>query len=134
MNLKNEIRMEGLTLTVADVKHSSDYYGALGFSLEWDASPAFAMLRMGGPNGTTLGLLAHAEAAKEGTKKIGDLEARGIHVELSTDNLDGLYEELIGRGVTIDVPPHDEPWERSMTALDPDGYSVEFSEGRRGKS
>jgi len=29
-------------------------------------------------------------------------------------------------------PPHDEPWERSMAAFDPDGYTVEFAQGRRG--
>ena len=92
------------------------------------------MLRMGGQNGTTLGLLSHTEAAKEGTQQMGNLEARGIHVELSTDNLDELYHELIASGIKIDILPHDEPWERSMTACDPDGYSVEFSEGRRGKS
>ncbi len=28
---------------------------------------------------------------------------------------------------------HDEPWERSMTAFDPDGYSVEMAQGYRGK-
>ena len=59
-------------------------------------------------------------------------QARAIHVELSTDDLDGLYAELLAKGITIDVPPHDEPWERSMTAFDPDGYSVEFAQGRRG--
>ena len=31
-------------------------------------------------------------------------------------------------------PPHDEPWERAMTAFDPDGYAVEFSQGKRGKN
>lgn len=59
-------------------------------------------------------------------------QARGVHVELSTDHLDELYEELRARSVQIDVPPHDEPWERAMTILDPDGYSVEFAQGRRG--
>jgi ATP-dependent DNA ligase len=29
-------------------------------------------------------------------------------------------------------PPHEEPWERSMRAHNPDGYTVEFAEGRRG--
>jgi hypothetical protein len=60
-------------------------------------------------------------------------QARAVHVELSTDNLDDLYDELRTRGIRIDVPPHDEPWERAMTILDPDGYSVEFAQGRRGK-
>ncbi len=128
--MKNEIRMEGLSLTVVDVKKSSDYYIQLGFTLEWDATPAFAMLRLGT---STIGLLSFDEAKKEGIEKMSDLQARGIHVELSTDNLDALYTELIAKGVTIDIPPHDEPWERSMVAYDPDGYSVEFAEGYRGK-
>jgi hypothetical protein len=29
-------------------------------------------------------------------------------------------------------PPHEEPWERSMRVHDPDGYTIEFAEGRRG--
>lgn len=128
--MKNEIRMEGLSLTVADVKKSSDYYVQLGFTLEWDAVPAFAMLRLGT---STIGLLSFDEAKKEGVEETTALQARGIHIELSTDNLDALYTELIAKGITIDVKPHDEPWERSMVAYDPDGYSVEFSEGRRGK-
>jgi hypothetical protein len=31
--------------------------------------------------------------------------------------------------MTFHVPPHDEPWERVMTRLDPDGYSVEIAQG-----
>jgi hypothetical protein len=30
-------------------------------------------------------------------------------------------------------PPH-EPWERSMTAFDPDGYAVELAQGKRGQN
>ena len=41
--------------------------------------------------------------------------------------------ELIASG-KLSSAPHDEPWERSMTALDPDGYSVEFAQGHRGRN
>ncbi|MGA2707867.1 MAG: VOC family protein [Steroidobacteraceae bacterium] len=129
-----KVRMEGLTLTVADVKRSIDYYtNQLGFLLEWDAAPQFALLRIGGPDGGTLGLLHWGVARKEGALEMNAMQARAIHVELSTDDLDALYAELLAKGVRIDVPPHDEPWERSMTAFDPDGYSVEFAQGRRGR-
>jgi hypothetical protein len=47
--------------------------------------------------------------------------------------LAGLYQELLAKGVKFHISPHDEPWERSVTAFDPDGYSVEFAQGRRGK-
>jgi hypothetical protein len=49
-------------------------------------------------------------------------------------DLDGLYEELKAQGVVFHQPPHDEPWERAMTAFDPDGYAVEFAQGKRGKN
>ena len=126
--------MEGLTLSVQSVEISIDYYvNKLGFKLEWDAKPHFAMIRVGSGGGDTIGLLAWTEAEKDGATKTSPEQKRAIHVELSTDDLDGLYEELKSKGVRFHSPPHDEPWERSMTAFDPDGYSVEFAQGRRGK-
>ncbi len=81
----------------------------------------------------TLGLLSWSQAESDGAKRMDKFHARAVHVELTTDDLDALYAALIARGVVVDVPPHDEPWERSMTAFDPDGYSVEIAQGRRGK-
>ena len=134
MGNNTKIRMEGLTLSVQSVEISIDYYvNKLGFQLEWDAKPHFAMIRVGSGGGDTIGLLAWTEAEKDGATKTSPEQKRAIHVELSTDDLDGLYEELKSKGVRFHSPPHDEPWERSMTAFDPDGYSVEFAQGRRGK-
>ena len=125
------MRFEGLTLTVASVERSIEFYSAkLGLKVEWNALPAFAMIRVDG--GGTIGLLALAEARKEGVEEASAAQKRAIHVEFSTDDLDGLYEELKAKGVAFHQPPHDEPWERSMTAYDPDGYSVEFAQGKRG--
>jgi hypothetical protein len=44
------------------------------------------------------------------------------------------YDNAIAftRGVVFFEPPQEEPWGRSMRAHDPDGYTVEFAEGRRG--
>ena len=71
---------------------------------------------------------------KEGIVATTNNQNRATHVEFSTDDLDELYEELKAKGVEFAEPPHDEPWERSMTALDPDGYAVEFAQGRRGEN
>ena len=90
------------------------------------------MFRIGEKSGGTLGLLSSSVSLEEGAEKINSQQARSIHIEISTDNLDELYKELTEKGIKIDIPPHDEPWERAMTAYDPDGYSVEFSEGKRG--
>jgi catechol 2,3-dioxygenase-like lactoylglutathione lyase family enzyme len=130
--MTEKMRFEGLTLTVESVERSIEFYrGRLGLRVEWNAAPAFAMIRT--EDGGTIGLLARSEARKDGAEDANAAQNRAIHVEFSTDDLDGLYEELKGRGVVFHQPPHDEPWERSMTALDPDGYSVEFAQGRRGK-
>ncbi|MEO6572304.1 MAG: VOC family protein, partial [Polyangiaceae bacterium] len=120
--MTDKMRFEGLTLTVESVQRSIDFYsGKLGLKVEWNSVPAFAMMRLGAG---TIGLLAMAEAQKEGVELSTPLQKAAIHVEFTTDDLDGLYEELKAKGVEFHQPPHDEPWERSMTAYDPDGYSV----------
>lgn len=124
-------RFEGLTLTVESVEASIAFYqGKLGIAVEWNAAPAFAMLRLGAG---TIGLLSIVEARKAGVPDSTPAQRAAIHVELSTDDLDGLHAELQGKGVVFHEPPHDEPWERSTMALDPDGYAVEFAQGKRGK-
>jgi catechol 2,3-dioxygenase-like lactoylglutathione lyase family enzyme len=131
--MANELRFEGLTLTVESVQRSIEFYGGkLGLMVEWKALPAFAMIRVPGAGGGTIGLLSLEAARDEGVDAMTTAQKKGIHVEFSTDDLDGLYAELKARGVVFHLPPHDEPWERSMTALDPDGYAVEFAQGRRG--
>jgi catechol 2,3-dioxygenase-like lactoylglutathione lyase family enzyme len=130
--MKSKFRFEGLTLVVKDVKRSLDFYTKkLGLSCAVNAAPHFAMLRHG--HGT-IGLLAWREAKKDGCLPTNAKQKRAIHVEFSTDNLDALYKLLVKKGVKFHTPPHDEPWERSATAFDPDGYSLEFAQGRRGKN
>ena len=127
-----KMRLEGLTLTVESVERSIEFYsGKLGLKVAWNAVPAFAMIRHGAG---TIGLLSIVEARKEGVVDSTPQQKSAIHVEFSTDDLDGLYEELKAKGVVFHEPPHDEPWERAMTALDPDGYAVEFAQGKRGNN
>jgi uncharacterized glyoxalase superfamily protein PhnB len=77
-------------------------------------------------------LLAFHIAKADGAAAATPEQRRAVHVEFSTDGLDALYAELTAAGVHFHAPPHDEPWERSMTAYDPDGYAVEFAQGKRG--
>ena len=128
-----DVRLEGLTLRVADVWRSIEFYGnKLGFTVEINKAPQFAMIRVGGPTGRTIGLLVHDSADPFGSKSTTRQQRAAIHVELTTDHLDALYEQLKSRGVEVFEPPHEEPWERSMRVHDPDGYTIEFAEGRRG--
>jgi len=128
--MTKDLRFEGLSLTVADVEQSLKFYrDKLNLDIAYAAPPAFAMLRVGSG---TIGLLSIEEAQKEGVMPANAAQCHGIHIEFTTDDLDGLYAALVANGVEFAQPPHDEKWERSMTAFDPDGYAVEFAQGRRG--
>ena len=130
--MNEKLRYEGITLTVESIERSLAFYaGKLGFAIAVNAAPNFGMVRLGA---ASIGLLSLEIARKEGVPDSTPEQKRLIHIELSTDDLDGLYEELKGRGVAFHEPPHDEPWERSMTAHDPDGYPVEIAQGKRGES
>ena len=130
MSDPTSIRFEGFSLPVSDVNRTVAFYrDLLGVKVEQHHGNNFALLRIGEG---TIGLL-RAEISDAGTMANLTPEARSaIHVEFSTDDLDGLYTTLMARGVVFHEPPHDEPWERAMATHDPDGYTVEFAQGRRG--
>ena len=95
-----DVRLEGLTLRVADVSQSIEFYGnKLGFTVEINKAPQFAMIRVGGPTGGTIGLLVHDSSDPLGSKSTTPRQRAGLHVELTTDHLDALYEQFKGRGV-----------------------------------
>jgi predicted enzyme related to lactoylglutathione lyase len=94
-----DVRLEGLTLRVADVARSIEFYwNKLGFTVEINKAPQFAMVRIGGATGGTIGLLAHDNADPLGSKSTTPQQRAGIHIELTTDHLDALYEQLKARG------------------------------------
>jgi catechol 2,3-dioxygenase-like lactoylglutathione lyase family enzyme len=132
--MDNKLRLEGLTLTVESVARAVEFYSkTLGLEVGYVSEPAFAIIKVGGDLSGSIGLLSIEEARKDGAEDSTPAQKRAIHVEFSTDDLDALYEELTANGMTFHEPPHDEPWERVMTGLDPDGYSVEIAQGRRGQ-
>ncbi len=129
-----DVKLDGLTLSVASVRKSLDFYSRkLGFKIVVDAAPDFGMVRVGGRSGGTIGLLALKWAVGGRTKRVTPAMRAGAHLEMSTNDLDGLYERLKARGVPFDSPPHDEEWERSAYAHDPDGYTIEFAQGERSR-
>ena len=127
-----DVRLDGLTLAVSSVSRSMKFYSEiLGFTIVVDAAPDFALVRVGGKGGGTIGLLALQHAVGGKVRRVTPAMRAGAHVELSTGDLDGLYERLRARGVQFDGPPHDEAWERAACARDPDGYALEFAQDER---
>lgn len=119
---------EGLSLPVTDLDRSIRFYASLGFILEIRAD-RFALLRHGSG---TLGLLALGPAVEREAEHGGGNVRAFVQVELGTDDLDTLHADLVEQGVPVHVPPRDRGFERQMQLRDPDGYTVEFAEGRRG--
>lgn len=129
--MPQDVHLDGLTLAVANVGRSMKFYrDKLGFEVVVDATPDFAMVRVGGKGGGTIGLLALKHAVGKSARRVTPAMRDCAHVELGTRDLDGLYATLKKRGVPFDGPPHDEPWERMACARDPDGYGLEFSQDR----
>jgi hypothetical protein len=80
-----DVRLEGLTLRVKNVRQSMEFYGdKRGFTVEIDKAPDFAMIRVGGAEGGTIGLLPLDENSALSTMTRD--QRAGIHVELTTDH------------------------------------------------
>jgi lactoylglutathione lyase len=110
--------LEGLTLHVASVERSRDFYLAIpGAQLLHERGDEFALLQIGRMK---LGLL-NRRVLREG--------GPGFHMEVSTaaTGVDDLYEQVRANGITPTGPPRDRAWgERTFHATDPDGNLVEF--------
>ena len=125
-----DIWFEGLSLPVADLERSIRFYESLGFVTEVRA-PRFGLMRYGSG---TVGLLALG-AALDRDAAGGGGNLRGfVQVEMGTDDLDGLYADFLARGVPVHTAPRDRGFERQMQLRDPDGFTVEFAEGKRGEN
>ncbi len=97
-----KLRLEGLTLTVESVAKSVEFYGvALDLTVAYRSVPAVALIKV---DGGSIGLLSIGEAQKEGAEDMSPEQRRAIHVELSTDDLDVAYQELVDRGMTFRCP------------------------------
>ncbi len=116
--------LEGLTLHVASVERSRDFYlGIPGAELVHQRGDEFALLRIGRSH---LGLLNRRFLRDGGP---------GFHMEISTsaDGVDALYDRVREGGIEPTGPPRDRPWgERTFHATDPDGNLVEFDSSLRG--
>ena len=75
-----DVRLEGLTLRVDDVGRSIQFDGnKLGFTVEINKAPQFAMIRVGGPTGGTIGPLVHNSGDPLGSKSTTPQQRAGVH-------------------------------------------------------
>jgi len=108
------ISLAGLTLHVADVERSLEFYRRLpGAAIMFHMPGRFALLQFGAGR---LGLLADQQ--------------RPFHIELEVTDLDAAVTELRQLGIDADGPTV-RPWgERDALVRDPDGNLLEFAAAR----
>ena len=105
------ISLVGLTLHVADVDRSVEFYRRLpGAAVLFHLPGRFAMLRLGGGR---LGLLADRK--------------RPFHVELEVPDLAEAAAELRRLGCEVDGPTRRQWGEEDVLVTDPDGNLLEFA-------
>jgi uncharacterized glyoxalase superfamily protein PhnB len=110
------ISMEGMTLHVADVERSMEFYTKIpGVQVQVHRPGAFALLSIG--NGR-LGLLKYGPT----------------HIEFDTPDPDTLYQRLKEAGMPVEEPPTLKGWgEYDFTIHDPDGHCLEFDSPEHGQ-
>ena len=106
------VKLEGLTLHVADVERSVEFYKKVpGAELLMHFAGTFAMFKFG-----------------EGRLGLLKADKPGFHIELGTEKrLDEMYERVLAAGIEPKTPPTDRAWgRRDFLVLDPDGNLLEF--------
>jgi catechol 2,3-dioxygenase-like lactoylglutathione lyase family enzyme len=105
------VKLQGVTLHVADVEQSLEFYRKLpGTKVVAHRPGQFALLSVGLMR---LGLLRQSTAQ--------------FHLEFETEDLDALYRELQAIDFPLLGSPSQKSWGgRDFLVTDPDGYMLEF--------
>jgi uncharacterized glyoxalase superfamily protein PhnB len=109
--------INAVTLSVADMRRSFEFYLKLGFALEYGGSEAaFTSFRVGGQ-------FLNLDLDPPYTH--GDNWGRTIfHVS----DVDAMYRRATEAGLTPEMAPSDASWgERYFHILDPDGHELSFA-------
>ncbi len=108
------MRLNQVTVPALDLEISIAFYQTLGFKLIVK-SPHYARFEL--PDGEASFSLQLTEDVQGA--------ARGPHVYLECENLDGFVEELKTKGIVFDSDPADQPWLwREAWLGDPSGVKL----------
>ena len=122
-------RIHVLTLGVAELQRSLDFYRALGFESEGIIGTEFpggaaAMFKL--EDGLILALYGRDDLADDANATF-DAPGRGEfsigHLVASREDVDAVLEQAVAAGATLTEEPHDRPWGiYSGYFRDPDGH------------
>jgi catechol 2,3-dioxygenase-like lactoylglutathione lyase family enzyme len=108
--------------TARDFKRTVSFYQeTLSMQLigGWDRPDGKGALLSGGGNA-----VVEILGAAEGTAYAGPPPS-GMYLAIEIDDADGWYQRLVGAGVQIEAPPHDQPWgHRAFRFRDPENVLI----------
>lgn len=111
-----------ILLDVSDIKEARAFYtDKLGFEIE-DESPAFIQFKQA-PGGAIFALQEVAGATAH----------QGVNLWWTVADADGVYAQLLEKGVTIASPPKDEPFGRTLSIKDPANNALNLFQLPTGK-
>ena len=105
--------LEGISLHVKDLKTAIEFYSRIpGAELVLEKSGRFARFMIGG------GYIHVVQIQMN----------KDFHVEISTDNLDAMYDSLTAVGIEPESRPVTRPWGKTdFRVIDPDGNILDFA-------
>ena len=114
-------------LHVSSSAAAEDFYcGSLGFERRSAYRPHQDLL-------DPCYLTVHWDGAWLHLSSFRDDSVPGAAVYLSVDNVDRVFQQLIAKGVTVELEPTDQSWgNREMYLRDPDGNSLRFTQEHSG--
>lgn len=122
MKLKS---VSGFTVYSADLEKTEKFYSDLGF-LKVHKDGLHASFRL---NWFTIDFVAVSKETKEEFKTDSEAKekGKGVYFDISVDDVDQVYEEVLKLGYTPSSKPRDWPWgNREFVLKDPDGYKLVF--------
>lgn len=122
MKLKS---VSGFTVYVSDLDRTSKFYSSLGF-LKSASDEKHVSFRL---NWFSIDFVLISREEKEEFKKDSEAQNKGmgVYFNISVDNVDETYQELIKMGYNPSGKPRDWPWgNREFVLKDPDGYKLVF--------
>jgi catechol 2,3-dioxygenase-like lactoylglutathione lyase family enzyme len=122
MKLKS---VSGLTFYVKDLRKTTKFYQDLGF-LSSSRDENHVTFRL---NWFSIDFIAQDKEEK--TEFIEEANAEnkgaGLYINISVENVDDTYKEVIRKGLKVSSEPRDWPWgNREFAMRDPDGYKLVF--------
>ena len=117
--------VSGLTLYVKDLEKSAQFYETLGFDKRKNYDTSVTIYS----NWFWLTLVSIPAEDKPGFKDDANAEKKGegIFINLSVDDVDAFYAEVLAKGFKPSSEPKDWPWgNREFVLRDPDGYKLVF--------